>query len=236
MTAPVDECEEDVAPSGVTIPTLRFLGRRAIPQIIEGVVIPVGLFLLTMKFWGVPPAIVIALGWETVAMGRRLHDGRRVPGFMIVGALMLVTRSAFALATGSTFVYFAQPILGAALVAMAFLLSVIIGRPLARRFAADYCVIPAHVHDDERVHSFMVRCSIMWAVVGFANTAITVWLLLSQSTATYVMIKTPLSVLVTVGTIAASVVWFRHSMNRFGLVDTGGGMLTPVLQPLRVSA
>jgi hypothetical protein len=116
-------------------------------------------------------------------------------------------------------VYFAQPILGAALVAIAFLLSVIIGRPLARRFAGDYCDIPAHVDADERVHSFMIRCSIMWAVVGFLNTGVTIWLLLSQSTSTYVMIKTPLSVFVTVGTIAISVVWFRRTMHRSGLMQ-----------------
>jgi hypothetical protein len=33
------------------------------------------------------------------------------------------------------------------------------------------------------------------------------------------MIKTPLSVFVTVGTIAISVVWFRREMNRLGLVE-----------------
>jgi len=221
--APVvyDEAVADdqvVAPAGVKIPTLRYLGRRAIPQIIDGVVIPVGLFLLALKYWGIVPAIVAGLGWEAIAMTRRVRSGDGVPGFMIVGAAMLVTRSALALATGSTFVYFAQPILGAALVAIAFLLSVIIGRPLARRFAGDYCDIPAHVDSDVRVHLFMIRCSIMWAVVGFLNTGITIWLLLSQSTSTYVMIKTPLSVFVTVGTIAVSVVWFRRTMRRSGLM------------------
>jgi hypothetical protein len=233
--APADgEAGADAPRTGVTIPTLRFLGRRAVPQILDGVVIPVGLFLLALKFWGIAPAIIAGLGWEAVAMTRRLRNGGRVPGFMIVGAAMLVTRSVLALATGSTFVYFAQPVLGAALVAVAFLVSVIAKRPLARRFAGDYCVIPAHVDNDERVHSFMIRCSIMWAVVGFANTAVTVWLLLSQSTSTYVMIKTPLSVIVTVGTIAISVLWFRRTMNRFGLVDAGDGTLTPI--PLTVAA
>lgn len=210
--------DEVVAPAGVKIPTLRYLGRRAIPQILDGVVIPVGLFLLALKYWGIVPAIVAGLGWEAIAMTRRVRSGDGVPGFMIVGAAMLVTRSALALATGSTFVYFAQPILGAALVAIAFLLSVIIGRPLARRFAGDYCDIPAHVDSDVRVHAFMIRCSIMWAVVGFLNTGITIWLLLSQSTSTYVMIKTPLSIFVTVGTIAISVVWFRRTMYRSGLM------------------
>ncbi len=232
----VDEREEVVPHRGVTIPTLRYLGRRAIPQIIDGVVIPVGLFLLALRYWGIVPAIVAGLGWEAIAMTRRVRSGEGVPGFMIVGAAMLVTRSVLALATGSTFVYFAQPILGAALVAIAFLLSVIIGRPLARKFAGDYCEIPAHVQDDERVHSFMIRCSIMWAVVGFTNTAVTVWLLLSQTTSTYVMIKTPLSVFVTVGTIAISVLWFRRTMDRFGLVDGPEAPHVPVLQSIPVPA
>ncbi|MEX0666410.1 MAG: VC0807 family protein [Acidimicrobiia bacterium] len=218
ITARPDYWRDHAEPTSVRIPSFVQLARRAIPQILEGVLIPLGLFLITMRFFGIWPAIVAGLGWEAAAISRRLLTGRRVSGIMIVGALMLTTRSVLSLATGSTFVYFAQPILGAALVASAFLLSVVIGQPLARRFASDYCFIPDHVQDDKRVHAFMVRCSMMWAAVGFANTAITLWLLLSQSTTTFIMAKTLLSWVLFLGPVAASVFWFRRSMTRFGLV------------------
>ena len=220
ITARPDYWRDHSEPTSVRIPSFVQLGRRAAPQILEGVLIPLGLFLIAMHFAGIWPAIAVGLGWEAVAITRRVLTGRRVSGIMIVGALMLTTRSILSLATGSTFVYFAQPILGAALVALAFLLSVIAGQPLARRFATDYCFIPDHVHDDERVHSFMVRCSIMWAVVGFANAAITLWLLLSQSTTTFIMAKTLLSWVLFLGPVTMSVIWFRRSMVRFGHLVT----------------
>jgi hypothetical protein len=218
LAARPDYWRDHSEPTSVRIPSFVQLARRAAPQIIEGVLIPLGLFLITLRFAGIWPAIVAGLGWEAAAISRRLLTGRRVSGIMIVGALMLTTRSVLSLATGSTFVYFAQPILGAALVSTAFLLSVVIGQPLARRFASDYCFIPDHVQEDERVHAFMVRCSMMWAAVGFANTAITLWLLLSQSTTTFIMAKTLLSWVLFLGPVAASVFWFRRSMIRFGLV------------------
>lgn len=218
ITTRLDYWRDHSEPTCVRIPSFVQLARRAAPQIIEGVLIPLGLFLIAMRFLGIWPAIVVGLGWEAAAISLRLLTGRRVSGIMIVGALMLTTRSALSLATGSTFVYFAQPILGAALVASAFLLSVVAGQPLARKFATDYCFIPDHVQDDERVHAFMVRCSIMWAAVGFANTGITLWLLLSQSTTTFILAKTLLSWVLFLGPVAMSVIWFRRSMVRFGLV------------------
>jgi hypothetical protein len=205
-------------PSEITIPPLALLARRAVPDVLEGVIIPVGLFLIMMRFVGIEAAIVAALGWEGVVMGRRFVQRRRVPGIMIVTALTLTIRSALALATGSTFVYFAQPILGAACVATAFLVSVALGRPLTRRFAADYCDIPRHLHADVRIHSYYQRCSIMWAAVGFTNAGITLWLLLSQPTVTYVVAKTAVSISFTVAAVGVSVIWFRRTVTRYGMI------------------
>jgi hypothetical protein len=218
LAAPAPTTAHGAEPHEVRIPALRELGLRAVPQVLEGAVIPVALFVTTMRLTSVVPAIIVAFAWEMFAIGRRLRRGRRVSGIMIVGALMLFARSTLALATGSTFVYFAQPIFGAACVAAAFLVSVAVGRPLARRFAGDFCVIPQHVHADARVHAYFQRCSLMWAAVGVANTAITLWLLLTQPAATFVLAKTALSVTLTVTAVAWSVVWFRRTVVRHGLV------------------
>ena len=204
----------------VQIPSLAMLARIAAPQILEGVIVPVVLFIITMQLVGVWAAIAVAFAAEGIAIGRRLIKGARVSSFVFVGAVMLVARSVFALATGSTFAYFAQPILGAAIVASAFLVSVMLGRPLARRFASDYCVIPRHVHADARVHAYFQRCSLMWAAVGLANTCITLWLLLTQPTATFLMAKTALSITLTVAAVGFSVTWFRRTVVRHGLVAT----------------
>jgi hypothetical protein len=205
-------------PTVLTIPSLKELGRRALPQLLEGVLIPLGLFLVVMHVANVALAIIVALGWSGAVILRRILQRRRVPGIVIVGAMMLVCRSIVALATGSAFLYFVQPILGAACVAAAFLLSVVAGRPLARRFAADYCSIPGSLLADARVHSFMLRVSLMWAAVGFVNAGITLWLLVSQPTASYLVAKAAVSISATVVPVAISVLWFRRCMTRHGLL------------------
>ena len=205
-------------PRLLTIPSMLELARRGVPQITEAVLIPLGLFLVAYQLAGVWVAIVAGLGWSVMVITHKIVQRRRVPGLMIVGVLMLVCRSVLALATGSEFVYFLQPTLGAACIATAFLLSVAIGRPLAQRFAGDYCVIPDPLLTDARVHSFMLRVSLMWAAVGFMNAGVSLWLLLSQPTATYVLTKAAVSITATVIPVGVSVLWFRRCMTRHGLL------------------
>jgi hypothetical protein len=197
---------------------MRTLAREAAPQIIEGVLAPLAIFLVAMELAGVWVAMFAAMGFSGFIIGRRLVQRRRVPGLMIVGALMLVARSAAALATGSVFVYFVGPVFGAALVATAFLLSIAFRQPLAQRFASDFCVIPNHVFRDVRVHAFFQRCSMMWAVVGIANTIVTLALLISLPVETFVILKTAFSFTITVLAIGVSAHWFKRSMIRDGFI------------------
>jgi hypothetical protein len=204
----------------ITIPSLLQLGRRAIPQAIEGAIVPAALFVTMQQLVGLAAAIGAALGWSAVAILRRVHAGRRVPGMMVLGAVTMIGRSILGLTTGSAFLYFFQPTIGASCVAVAFLVSVKLDQTLAQRFATDFCVLPGHVLADARVRRFFRRCSVMWGTIGLANASITLWLLMTQPTAVYVVAKTTLSISVTVGAVAASFVWFRRSMTRHGLLVT----------------
>ncbi|MCZ7528962.1 MAG: DUF3159 domain-containing protein [Acidimicrobiia bacterium] len=200
------------------IPKLRTLARHSLPNIIEGTLVPVAVFLLTLRFLGVWGAVTAGLVWAYGNIFRRVVTGRRVPGILVLGALTLTARTLLAASTGSTFVYFLQPTLGTALVATAFLVSVPLGRPLAQRLAADFCPIPADVLADVRVRRFFLRISLLWAFTQFANAGITIWLLLSQSVGTYVVAKTLLSMTLTGGAIAVSALYFHRSMTRHGIL------------------
>ena len=172
------------------------------------------------QLFGLGAGIGAALAWSAVAIVRRLRSGRRVPGMVILGAVTMIGRSILGFATGSAFLYFFQPTIGAACVAAAFLVSVKLDPTLAQRFASDFCQLPSHVLADLRVRRFFRRCSVMWGTVGLANAGVTLWLLMTQPTAVYVVAKTVLSVGVTVGAVVASFVWFRRSMTRNGLLVT----------------
>jgi hypothetical protein len=200
------------------IPRLRTLARHALPSVVEGTLIPLGLFLVMLHFLGLWGAMVVGLGWSYAAVLRRLLTGRRVPGIMILGAVTLTARVALAFATGSSFVYFLQPTLGTALVATAFLLSVPLRRPLAQRLAADFCPIPPHVMANTHVRRFFLQISLLWAITGFLNASVALWLQFSQSVGTFVVAKSVISPSLTVTAIAISVVWFKRSMTRHGVL------------------
>ena len=206
----------------ITIPSLRRLGINAIPQIVEGALIPAVLFLVAKHFFGLGAGIIAALLWSAGSIGYRVVAQQRIPGIVTLRAVTLSARSVLGLMTGSAFLYFFQPILGTTCMALAFLFSLVGKRPLAGRFAGDFCSLPDHVLDDRRVHGFFRRASIAWAAVGFANAAVTLWLLSTQSAATYVIVKSALSVGITVVMVAVSALWFRQSMNRHGLVVSAG--------------
>jgi hypothetical protein len=162
--------------------------------------------------------MIVGLGWSYTAVLRRIVAGKRVPGIMILGAVTLSARSALAFATGSSFVYFLQPTLGTALVATAFLLSVPLGRPLAQRLAADFCPIPPDVMANTHVRRFFIQISVLWALTGFLNASIALWLQFSQSVGTFVLAKSLASAGITIVAIALSVVWFKRSMTRHGVI------------------
>jgi hypothetical protein len=200
------------------MPRLRTLARHAAPHVVEGTLIPLALFLLTLHFVGVWGAVLIGLGWTYAAVARRLVMRQRVPGILLLTAATLTARTVVAMVSGSVVVYFLQPTLGTALIAGAFLLSVPLGRPLAERLARDFCPIPSGVLAHAPVRRFFLQISLLWAFTQLANATLTVWLLFSQSLATFLVAKTLVSWGLTGSAIVISTLWFRRSMRRHGIL------------------
>ncbi|MCL6516491.1 DUF3159 domain-containing protein [Alicyclobacillus sp.] len=143
--------------------------------------------------------------------------GLERPRILFLGAATITARTAISLVSGSTFVYFLQPSLGTALVASAFLLSVPLGNPLAGRLASDFCPLPDEVVRNEHVRLFFRRISLLWAFAYAANAALTIWLLLTQSIATFVVARVALSWTLTITAVVVSALWFRRTMARHGI-------------------
>jgi hypothetical protein len=196
------------------MPRLRTLARHALPKLLESTVIPVALFAGVLHFFGLWGAIIAGLGWSYAAILRRVVTRQRIPGLLLIGTLTLTARSVLAFATGSSVLYFLQPTLGTALVAVAFVLSVVLGRPLAQRIAADFCPIPPHVMADARVRRCFLGISLLWAVTCLVNASVSVWLQFTQSMGTFVITKSLTQATLTVVAVGISVVWFKRSVNK----------------------
>jgi len=210
--------ETDMHPHHFEIPRLRAIARHSLPNVLEGTIAPVALFLTTLHFLGIWGAIAVGLAWSYGNVARRLLTGRRVPGILVLGAVTLTVRTVLVVATGSTFVYFLQPTLGTAMVATAFLLSVPIGSPLAQRLATDFLPIPTGFLAHEHVRRFFLRITLLWAFTQFASAGITLWLLTTQSIGTFVIARALVSATLTGTAILVSTLWFKRSMRNHGLL------------------
>jgi len=206
----------------VEIPRLRSLARHAGRHIIEATLVPLALFYGFLSLVGIWGALLACLAWVYAALGVRLLASRRVPGLLVIAALGLTARTAFAFLTHSVFLYFLQPTLTTLVVAGVFLASVPTGRPMAERLAADFCPLPARFLAHPGVRRFFSRLTLLWVFVQLMNVAITITLLVSQPVRTYVWTRSVISVFVTGGAIAASTLWFKRSMRRHGITVVYG--------------
>jgi hypothetical protein len=200
----------------VIIPDWRRSLRHALPQVIEGKLVPLALFLGLYELAGTAWALAVSLGWSLASVLVRWMTSRRVSGIVLLSVLTLSARTIVALITGSLFVYFLQPTLTTAVVGLAFLASVPLGAPLAQRLAFDLLPFDDATKRHPLVRSFFVRMSLLWAATSMVNALVTVWLLLGSSTTTFVMVKSVLGPATAAVTVGVMLVWLRIAVGRTG--------------------
>jgi hypothetical protein len=88
--------------------------------------------------------------------------------------------------------------------------SVAINRPLARRFAEDFTDLEPHTRDHPRVRLALRQISLLMGVVGLAHAALGLWLLLTLTAGTYVVVNAVLSIAIPATALAVSIAWFRR--------------------------
>jgi hypothetical protein len=124
---------------------------------------------------GVIAATLVAVGayaWE------RRH-GRR--GLAIgIGLLIALVQAVAGLATGSTVAYFAPAVIINGVYGFAFLVSVLIGRPLAGVFAAESYPFTPEIKASPTFRSVFSVISLVWAAYLLSRAAIR-WLTLTRA-------------------------------------------------------
>jgi len=187
-----------------------------LPNVIEGKVIPVLLFLSLLEFFGTTPALLGALAFSLLALIRRIVRKEAASGILILTTLGLTARTIAALATGSLLIYFLQPTIATGLVCAGFLGSVVIGRPLAERLLMDVCPVDDETRSHPTLARFFSHASLLWGFTSAVNFAVTLWLLLSHSPTTFVLVKSFLGPVTTVTTLSIGYLWFKTLMARSG--------------------
>lgn len=198
----------------ILIPRLRDIVRHALPNVIEGRLIPLVLFVGFLEVVGTLSALLIALAWSVLTIAYRVSTGRRVPGLIVISSVALTARTVVTIATGSMVVYFVQPTISTILIGLAFLASVPYGKPLAERLASDFVPLDDATRAHPLVHRFFVRLSLLWSMTSLVNAVVTIWLLTTQSTTTFVLVKSAMGPIFGTVTIGASLWWFQRAAAR----------------------
>lgn len=201
----------------VHIPNLPAIAKHAVPHLVEATVVPAVLFLVCLKLSGFTLAAIVALAWAYVALGRRVAAGKRIPGLLILSSVALTVRTVVAVASGSAFIYFLQPVVVGGVIGMIFLLSSLTRKPLVHRLAGDFCPLPPGVTERLRIRQLFLRLTLLWAAVNLINAALTLWLLLTLSTAVFVALRGAVGIALPAVAVVVTVAWSLHVAGQEGL-------------------
>ena len=210
-------------------PRLTTVIRRVALSLLIACVIPAALFYTTFAIAGVWTAIMVALAWSYGAIAWRAVTGRRTSGLLLLTALLLTARTAIAVLTDSTFLYFLQPIISDGVVATAFLLSLVTARPMVARLAGDFYPMDHELSMRPRVRRLFRHLTVMWALLGLGKAMLTLWLLQSQSLATFVLVKS-------VTVLAVNMLAAAATIGLAAFVARQEGLLGPAPVPVPVLA
>lgn len=206
-------------PSAVVIHlgTLGSQLRPAVRNLLETVLVPLGLFYLVLTLTGMTGGLVAALGWGLAALTWRVARRSPLPTVLLLTTGMLVVRTVVGYLTGSTFLYFLQPTMANFLIALVLLVSLRFNRPVIARLADDFCAFPAEFTAHPRVQRFFRRVSLLWALVFITNGAATLWMLARATLGEFLLVTTVGKLALMVLAATASLLWLRRELRGEGI-------------------
>jgi Protein of unknown function (DUF3159) len=226
------------APEGIGPPTVSrrqvvaAVARRGGPKVVEATLIPGVLFYGCLLSGGLGLAYLGAVTWIYGCLARRCLRRRPVPPLLVLSAVGITVRTAVAMWSGSSFLYFVQPVVGTVATGGVFIVSLAVGRPLIGRFAGDFWPITPDMAENPGVVSLFRGLTVLWAVVNMATATLTFILLLWLPLATFVAAKQISGLGITVAAIAVTIMWSHRVACREGIVRAP---LRAALVPLEVS-
>jgi intracellular septation protein A len=201
----------------VVLPKLLSMARYALPNILEGTVWPFVIFyvfLVTTSVWG---ALLAALAYSYIGVAWRIRQGKRVSGLLALTTITLTVRTILGLASGSVVVYFLQPSLAKAALAIGLLLSLQGKEPLLVKLARDFVPLPDNVMERPCVRRFFTHATVLWVVLLLGHSAAATYVLLNESVNFYVAFKSVLNLVVKGGGIGLTFAWFVVIARRNGM-------------------
>jgi uncharacterized membrane protein len=199
-------------------PHLRAVIRRVAVSVTVACAVPAGLFYAVLVLSGVWVAIGVALCWQYGALAWRAVTGRRTSGLLVFAAAVMTGRTVISFAADSPFLYFLQPVVTDCLLGSAFLASLFASRTIVARLAGDFYPMTDDLAARPGIQRLFRLLTAMWALLYLGKASLTLWLLLSQSLETFVLVKSVSVLSINLGAALATVVIAVAVGRREGLV------------------
>lgn len=135
---------------------------RALRLFVETVLVPTTLLYVLLNTVGLVAGLCAVLGWCVTTVTVRWIAGRHLPGTLLVCAGMLCARATLALLLSSALVYLLQPVVGSIFMALLFLGSALVGRPITMRLARDFIALPGHLFHHHGVRRVFTQTAALW--------------------------------------------------------------------------
>jgi len=203
--------------AGIEMPPLRSMLGRIGFQVVEATLIPAALFWGVLHLSGLVWALFAALAWCYLCIARRWVRGGAMPAVLLVAALLFTTRTGIALAFHSTFVYLLTPTINAFVLAVAFVGSALVGRPLTARFARDFVGLPAHVTALAKVHRALRLLCGVWALANVVNGWVALQLLVDDRFDAVLVARSILTPVLSAVAVACCVLLGRRALRQEGI-------------------
>lgn len=171
--------------------------RRSGPHLIEASLIPTALFYGSLVLLGLWAAYTAALLWLSAALVVRVLQHKPIPPLLVLGVIGITVRTSVAVASGSSFLYFAQPIASSTVMGCVFLVSIVVGKPMVERLALEFWPLTPEMLAREAVNRLLRRLTFLWAGVNLAIAATNLTLLVWLPLPAYVAAKQGASLLIT---------------------------------------
>jgi hypothetical protein len=203
-------------PLVIEIQGLRDTLLRAGRLLVEAALVPTLLLAVLLHTAGLGWAMGSALGWMVLTVVWRWTRDRHLPGTLLLCAGMLSGRAAIALATSSAFLYLLQPVVGSVCMAVLFLGSACMGRPVTVRLARDFVHVPVHVLERKNVNRMFTEVALLWGASRVADAGMNISFL-HASVDAGMLSRGLLSPVLTAGTVAICVFWGVRALRRDGV-------------------
>jgi hypothetical protein len=188
--------------------------RNALLLLVETVVVPTAILYGCMRTVGTVPGLAGVIGWCLLTMALRWVFGSRVPSTLLLVVGILIARTAVALACTSVWLYLIQPIAASALMAVVFVGSALLGRPITQKLAQDFVHLPERLLADRRMQRVFIEVALIWGFTRVLDAGISLNSLLSWGADASVLVRGILSLGLTALSVVGCAYWGWRRVHR----------------------